>query len=132
MMRQARGNLSLLLRMQAARRKVEANNEAGDRAAWVEHCAAKLMTEALSEQPHPAAITQPSPPSDLQPAPESADQPQPAANSATYPRTIKLIHRIGRITNISDENLTGVLVTALTTHNPLLLQERAGGGGRTP
>src|SRR5271163_3902339 len=49
MMRQARGNLSLLLRMQAARRKTEANSEARDRAAWTEHCATKLMTEALSE-----------------------------------------------------------------------------------
>jgi hypothetical protein len=124
MMRQARGNLSLLLRMQAARRKVEANNEARDRAAWAEHCAAKLMTEALSEQSRPAEITQPSPP-DPQPAAEPADQLQPAP-PANYPRTIKLIHRIGRITNISDENLTGVIVTALTTHDPLLLRERVG------
>jgi hypothetical protein len=115
--------------MQAARRKVEANNESGDGAAWAEHCAAKLMTEALSEQPQPATIAHPSTP-DPQPVPEPADQPQPAAS--IYPRTIKLIHRIGRITNISDENLIGVLVTALTTTNPLLLQERAGGGGPTP
>jgi hypothetical protein len=86
------------------------------------------MTEALSEQPCPsAAITQPSPASDLQPAPESADQPQPAANSATYPRTIKLIRRIGRITNISDENLTGIILTALTT--PTLLTAREGAAG---
>jgi hypothetical protein len=84
MMRQARGNLSLLLRMQATRRKTEADNEARDRAAWAEHCAAKLMTEALSEKPRPATITQPS---DPQPTLEPADQSQPAANSATYPRT---------------------------------------------
>src|SRR5271163_2842320 len=39
MMRQAQGALRLLLRMQATRQKLEANPEAGDRAAWTEHCA---------------------------------------------------------------------------------------------
>jgi hypothetical protein len=44
----------MLLRMQAARQKVEANPETHDRAAWTEHCALNLMAEALSPPPPPA------------------------------------------------------------------------------
>ncbi len=39
MMRQAQSALRLLLRMQAARQKLEVNSEARDRAAWTEQCA---------------------------------------------------------------------------------------------
>jgi hypothetical protein len=54
MMRQSQGALRLLLRMQAARQKTEANAEARDRAAWAEHCALNLMTEALSPPKAPS------------------------------------------------------------------------------
>ena len=47
MMREARGARSLLLRVQAAREKREADPAAADRAAWTEHCAIGLMAEAL-------------------------------------------------------------------------------------
>src|SRR5271163_3965943 len=48
MMRQSQSALRLLLRMQAARQKLEANPETRDRAAWTEHCAITQMAEALS------------------------------------------------------------------------------------
>src|SRR5277367_3070994 len=53
MMRQSQSALRLLLRMQAAQQKLEANPEARDRAAWTEHCAITQMAEALSP-PAPA------------------------------------------------------------------------------
>ena len=51
MMRQANSALRLLLRLQDARRKLEADNAACDRLAWTEHCAINLMAEALAAQP---------------------------------------------------------------------------------
>ena len=54
MSRQADSSLRMLLRMQAARQKIEANPEARDRAAWTEHCALNLMAQALSPLPAPA------------------------------------------------------------------------------
>jgi hypothetical protein len=60
MMRQARGARSLLLRVQAAREKREANNVATDKAAWIEHCAIGLMADALGRTP-PAPMAEPAP-----------------------------------------------------------------------
>jgi hypothetical protein len=48
MMREAQGFMRLLLRMQAVRQKRDANSETRESAAWAEHCAKNLMTEALS------------------------------------------------------------------------------------
>ena len=90
MSRQSDSSLRMLLRMQAARQKTEANPEACERAAWAEHCALILMAEALSPPPAPAT-----PPQHLsRPAGEiatqslagagaadDARQPQPAAES---------------------------------------------------
>ncbi len=58
-MREAQGALRLLLRMQAARQKLEKNQEARDRAAWTEHCAIGLMAQALSPQAAPAPTAEP-------------------------------------------------------------------------
>ncbi len=77
--------LRLLLRMQAARQKLEKNQEARDRAAWTEHCAIGLMAQAISPQPAPEAIAEPPPPppaSEPQPEPEPANEPQPALLAA--------------------------------------------------
>jgi len=104
MMRQSQSALRLLLRMQAARQKTEANHETRDRAAWAEHCALNLLAEALSEQTAPTPIPQPPappPPAPFQPnkhlshppaeldlrtePPHGASRPQesqPATNSA--------------------------------------------------
>ena len=51
MSRQADSSLRMLLRMQAARQKIEANPETRDRAAWSEHCTLNLLAEALSPPP---------------------------------------------------------------------------------
>jgi hypothetical protein len=51
MMRQARGARSLLLDVQARRQKREANPAAVDQAAWIEHAAVGLMTDALARPP---------------------------------------------------------------------------------
>ena len=61
MMRQAQSAMRLLLRMQAARQKIEADSVATDRAAWTEHCAAGLMAQALPGA-RPAAVAEPPPP----------------------------------------------------------------------
>ncbi len=47
LMREGKSSLRLLLRLQAARQKVEADEAASGRAAWVEHGAAGMMAEAL-------------------------------------------------------------------------------------
>ena len=60
MMRQANSALRMLLRMQEARRKLEADNAACDRAAWTEHCTLRLMAEALAAPP-PTAQAPPAP-----------------------------------------------------------------------
>ncbi len=61
MMRQANGALRLLLRLQEARGKREANPAACNSAAWTEHCAIALMAEALAPamQPAPAQPAKP-------------------------------------------------------------------------
>ncbi len=97
MMRQAQSALRLLLRMQAARQKLEADSEARDRAAWTAHCAITLMTEALSPQPEPTEIAEPPAPeppaSEPQPEPKPVKQPQPAPlaaaeqHAATHPHS---------------------------------------------
>ncbi len=75
MMRQAQSALRLLLRMQATRQKLEADSEARDRAAWTEHCAIALMTEALSPPPTPVAAEPPAPPPAAEPQPAPAPRP---------------------------------------------------------
>lgn len=57
MMRQSRSARALLLRVQAERRTREADHAAADRAAWTEHCAIELMTDALGT----AATAEPPP-----------------------------------------------------------------------
>ncbi len=101
MMRQAQSALRLLERMQATREKLEADSEARDRAAWTEHCAIALMTEALSPQPKPTEITEPPAP-EPQPEPNPVEQPQPAPlaaehDAANHPHSPAPIRPIGRV-----------------------------------
>jgi hypothetical protein len=51
MMREGKSALRVLLRLQAARRAIEENEEAAGRAAWAEHGAMGMMEEALSSAP---------------------------------------------------------------------------------
>ncbi len=122
MMRQAQSALRLLLRMQAARQKLEANSEARERAAWTEHCAIGLMAQALSPQPVPAAVAEPpvpSPASEPPPEPEPAQQPQPVPlvaaqnDKAISPRRADLLRLMERLSGPPDDDLIQSLVTAL-------------------
>ncbi len=115
MMRQANGALRLLLRLQQARRRLEADSAAADRLTWTEHCAAALMAEALAAQPLPAESAKPAPPAGSEPPDslsrnagkgrgEGADEgPGPdliaAAEryAATYPERAASIRRTGRL-----------------------------------
>jgi hypothetical protein len=100
MMRQARATMSLLLRVQAERRKREADNAATDRAAWTEYCAIGLMTQALGRA-GPGASAEP-PPS---PVPAAAEEAMPKADpiaeaeqyALIYPQRAALIRRLGRV-----------------------------------
>ncbi len=97
MMRQAQSALRLLLRLQAARQKTEANSAANERAAWTEHCAIGLMAQALPLRPEKAAISEPSTPEPLA-EPEPAEQPEPEpvaaeACASAYPRNAALLRR---------------------------------------
>jgi hypothetical protein len=67
-LRQAQTTRALLLRVQAARRKLESDGVAANRAAWTEHCAIALMADALGRTP-PAEP----PPPEPEPASDEAE-----------------------------------------------------------
>src|SRR5260370_40306663 len=112
MMRQAQSALRLLLRLQEARQKREANRAACNSAAWTEHCASALMAEALAAapaaaQPRPAMAEPPAPAVHSQPPPMSAAARRAAMDlapdliaaaeryAATYPERAASIPRTG-------------------------------------
>ncbi|HME21121.1 MAG TPA: hypothetical protein VKI44_07140 [Acetobacteraceae bacterium] len=74
MERRAQSGRSLLQRLQAERRKREADAAATEQAAWVEHCAIGMMADALASVP---ATPTAAPPPEMPPAPE----PEPEAKS---------------------------------------------------
>jgi hypothetical protein len=83
MMRQSRGARSLLLRVQAERRKREADAASLDKAAWLEHCTVGLLADALGHTP-PAPMAEPQPPpSPPAPVEQAAPQPDPARRGRT-------------------------------------------------
>jgi hypothetical protein len=100
MMRQARATRSLLQRVQAERRKREADNAATDRAAWTEYCAIGLMAQALGRAELPAAA-EPPPPSAPAPKEEAMPKADPIAEAEQYaliyPQRAALIRRLGRV-----------------------------------
>ncbi|HEY6440345.1 MAG TPA: hypothetical protein VIY55_10015 [Acetobacteraceae bacterium] len=65
--RKAQSARTLLLRLQAERRKREADNATADKAAWPEHCAIGLMADALG---HASPGPTPKPPPPAPPPPE--------------------------------------------------------------
>ncbi len=135
MMRQSQSALRLLLRMQAARQKLEANSEARDRAAWTEHCAIGLMAQALSPQPEPAAIAKPPTLAPKpQAEPEPAEEPQPALladpehGTTVSPQRAALIRLMERLNDLPpDGDVVQSLVTALVP-NGLVPPPLAGAG----
>ena len=98
--RQSQGALRMLLGLQAARPKIEANAATLDRAAWTEHCTAGLMAQALSGAPPAPADLPPPPPPPPAPAPEPDAEPVPdPATEAEeyaliYPLRAALIRRL--------------------------------------
>jgi hypothetical protein len=100
MMREARQTRSLLLRLQTAREKREADSAATDRAAWSEYCAIGLMNDALAGTPPAVPAEPPAPPP---PEPESPAAVAPQRDLAAeaelyavlYPRRARLIRSLG-------------------------------------
>lgn len=100
MQRQARGFRTLLLRVQAERRKRETDNAATDRAAWTEYCAIGLMADALGRAPLAAMVEPPPAPN---PMPEAEPTAEPQADiaaeadyyAAVYPQRAALIRALG-------------------------------------
>ena len=111
LMRLAQGALRLLLRLQQARAKREAAGAEG--AAWMEHCALGLMSEALSQPPpaaEPEVVARTAPPAQAAPpspepretataAPPLADDLIAAAEryAAAYPERAATIRRTKRL-----------------------------------
>ncbi len=127
MMRQSQGAVRLLLRVQAARRQIEADSAAADRAAWTEHCATGTMVQALSSA-LPAFVADPPPPPpppQVPPAPEPKPDPIAEAEeyAVIYPQRAALIRRLGRVPDaVSFGPPEDYLVRALVTgRTPALL-----------
>jgi hypothetical protein len=137
MMRQARATWSLLLRVQAERRKREADNAATDRAAWTEHCAIGLMAQALGRAA-PDAMAEPPPPvpAAVEDAMPNADPIAEAEHYAVvYPQRAALIRRFGRVPeNVSFGPPEDYLVRALVTGRTavLLALDRTAVAARAP
>jgi hypothetical protein len=113
LMREARGARTQLMRIQAERRKREADNATRDQAAWIEHCAIGLMMQA---QPAAEPPTDPAAEADLY--------------AVMYPRRAALIRSHGGVPdNVSfgapADDLARILVTGRT---PTLLALDAGAG----
>ncbi|HSZ88130.1 MAG TPA: hypothetical protein VK822_02020 [Acetobacteraceae bacterium] len=125
MMRQARSARSLLLRVQAARQKREADNGAADKAAWTEHCAIGLMADALGRT-QPAAMAEPPPPPPPSPIDETTPQPDPAAEAdqyaLIYPHRAALIRSLGGLPASCDFGppSTGLVHAIVTGTSPTL------------
>ncbi len=103
--RKAQSARSLLLRLQAERRKREADNATADKAAWSEHCALGMMTDALGLA-SPAATPEPPPPSPPDPQPPEEPKPDPAAEAdqyaLIYPQRAARIRALGGLPQPSD------------------------------
>jgi hypothetical protein len=125
MMRESRQARSLLMRLQAAREKREADSAATDRAAWSEHCTIGLMTDSLAGAP-PAAPVEP-PPAPPVPEPSVAEEPQRdlAAEAelyaVLYPRRARLIRSLSGLPDNPDfgppdPELVPFIVSGTTPH----------------
>ncbi|HME25075.1 MAG TPA: hypothetical protein VKI44_27735 [Acetobacteraceae bacterium] len=95
MERRAQSGRSLLQRLQAERRKREADSAATEQAAWVEHCAIGLMADALDQAP-PLAASEP-PPAPQPPAKEDPEALVAEADlfATMYPRRAAVIRARG-------------------------------------
>ena len=125
-MRESRQARSLLMRLQAAREKREADAAATDRAAWSEHCTIGLMTAALTDAPPPDARAEPPPePPPSAPPVDAAPRVDWAAEAELYaihyPRRAGLIRSLGRLPDTPNfgpppPELVRAIVTGTTPH----------------
>jgi len=124
MTRQSHSARRLLMRVQAERRKLEADGPASEKAAWTEHCAIGLMTQALPDAP-PMAEMAPPPPVHAAPTPEADIEPHidPVAAAEEYamlyPARARLIRSLGGLPERLDfgppeADLVRALVTGRT------------------
>jgi hypothetical protein len=96
-MRQSQSAMRLLLRVQAARQKLEATPAEADRTAWTVHCIAGLMAQALPGAARMAPAEPPAPPA---PTPQ-AEEPAPDRSAEAdmdaliYPRCAVRIRTLG-------------------------------------
>jgi hypothetical protein len=123
-MREARATRTLLQRLQAERRKREADATALSKAEWTEHCAIGLMAQALGRPTNMTAPEPPPPPApEPAPAPEAEPQPDPVAEAefyaALYPqRAVQIRRHHGMPANATfpppEDYILQALVTART------------------
>jgi len=123
MMRQSQSALRLLLRMQAARQKLEADSEARERAAATEHSAINLMAQALSPpapEPRPELVARaPSPCGrGLGEAAVPAKPHTPKPGTSVSPQRAAMISILKRLQN-PDDDLIQALIAASRTSQPL-------------
>jgi hypothetical protein len=97
MMRQSQGAMRLLLRVQAARQKLEATPAEADRTAWTVQCIAGLMAQALPGAARMAPAEPPAPPAPTPQAEEPAPDRTAEAdmNALVYPRCAARIRILG-------------------------------------
>jgi hypothetical protein len=128
MMREARATRSLLLRVQAARQKREADGAALGKAEWIEHCAIGLMAQALPDAPRAAVAKPPaSQPAEPTAMPATGLDPVVAAAAERYAlshrKRAALIRTLGRLPDKLDFGpLSPQLVAAIVTGNSPVLR----------
>ena len=124
MVRQSHSARRLLMRVQAERRKLEADGGVSEKAAWIEHCAIGMMTQALPDAPVMAPMEPPAPVHEA-PQPEADTEPHidPLAAAEEYamlyPARARLIRSLGRLPDRLDfgppeADLVRALVTGRT------------------
>jgi hypothetical protein len=109
MTRQSHSARRLLMRVQAERRKLEADGAASEKAAWVEHCAIGMMTQAMPDAPAPEPETEP----DIDPVAAAEEY------AILYPARARLIRSLGGLPERLDfgspeADLVHALVTGRT------------------
>jgi hypothetical protein len=117
MLRQAQSARRRLQSVQAERRQRETDANATDQAAWTEHCAIGLMTDALANAPPSQSATIAAPEPDPGPVEPQRDITAEAEQYArTYPQRVAQMRRLGWLPqnpsfDPPDEDLIIALVT---------------------
>jgi len=124
MMRSANSARSLLLRVQAARHKREADPAVCNQAAWTEHCALGLMTNALDEAAPAPTAPPPEPVPAAQPERDDTSRQLTEAEryALRYPQQAAQIRATGRQPDDCDELPPALVQGIITSISPILLK----------